>query len=156
LIHRLLQVLPDLPPAARPDALRRFLAAPLHRLDDQARTRIAAEVSAILDDTTFAPVFGPGSRAEVALVGAVDGAIVSGQVDRLVVAEDSVLLIDFKSDRSPPPAASAVAPFYLRQLRLYREVLRAIFPGKTVQSALLWTDGPLLMPIADHLLDSAK
>jgi ATP-dependent helicase/nuclease subunit A len=62
------------------------------------------------------------------------------------------LLVDFKSDRPPPAQADAVAPTYLRQMAAYAAVLRAIYPEKAIRAALLWTDGPRLMPLPDALL----
>jgi ATP-dependent helicase/nuclease subunit A len=45
-----------------------------------------------------------------------------------------------------------VPPVYLRQLAAYRAALARIYPGRPVDCALLWTDGPLLMPISPGLL----
>ena len=33
-----------------------------------------------------------------------------------------------------------------------RALLAAIYPGRRIRAALLWTDGPRLMPIAEELL----
>ncbi len=49
--------------------------------------------------------------------------IVSGQIDRLVVTDDAVLIADYKTDQSAPRAADDVPRPYLRQLALYRAVL---------------------------------
>ena len=46
-----------------------------------------------------------------------------------------------------------VAETYLYQLAAYRMALGAIFPGKAVRAALLWTDGPTLMEIPSAKLD---
>ena len=35
------------------------------------------------------------------------------------------------------------------QMAVYVAVLRAIFPDKAVEAALVWTDGPKLMPIPE-------
>jgi ATP-dependent helicase/nuclease subunit A len=45
-----------------------------------------------------------------------------------------------------------VPPIYLRQLATYRAALARIYPDRPVGCALLWTDGPLLMPISPGLL----
>jgi ATP-dependent helicase/nuclease subunit A len=37
----------------------------------------------------------------------------------------------------------------------YRALLRTLYPKKAVRTALLWTDGPRLMPLPDKLLDRA-
>jgi len=35
----------------------------------------------------------------------------------------------------------------------YRALLTSIYPDRPVHCALLWTDGPRLMPLSAHLLD---
>ncbi|MFX8180227.1 hypothetical protein ABTK97_20110, partial [Acinetobacter baumannii] len=45
---------------------------------------------------------------------------------------------------------------YVAQLAAYRLALAAIYPGKTVRAALLWTEGPLLMEIPASALDDAQ
>jgi ATP-dependent helicase/nuclease subunit A len=152
LLHRLLQGLPALPAEARPEAARRLLASPLHGLAAAEIDALAAEALAVLNDPEFAAVFGPGSAAEVPLVGRVGDMVISGQVDRLRVTDTEVLVVDFKTDRPPPAEAAAVAPIYLRQMAAYVAALRVIYPGKAVRAALLWTDGPRLMPLPEPLL----
>jgi ATP-dependent helicase/nuclease subunit A len=155
IVHRLLQLLPDLPPAGRAAAAQRFLARPLHGLTAEQQAQLAAETLAVLAHPDFAAVFAPGSRAEVPVVGKVGQTAISGQIDRLAVAGDSVLLVDFKTNRPPPVQVGDVAPAYLRQMALYRAALSGIFAGKSIRCALLWTDGPRLMELPDAALQSA-
>lgn len=86
------------------------------------------------------------------LVGLIDGHAVSAQIDRLVVTEDRVLIVDYKTLRPPPTAEQEVAPIYLRQLAIYQAALARVYPGREVRCALLWTEGPLLMPISPEIL----
>jgi ATP-dependent helicase/nuclease subunit A len=153
LIHRLLQTLPELAPGERADACRRFLSQPTHGLDGAAQTEIAAETLAVLDAPEFAPLFGPGSLAETSIAGIVGEQAIAGQVDRLLVTDDSVTIIDFKSNRPPPASPAEVAALYLRQMAAYRAVLREIYPNRPVLCALLWTDGPTLMHLDDAAMD---
>ena len=44
----------------------------------------------------FKPLFAPGSKAEVPIIGEVDGRIISAQVDRLVVTDSEVMIVDFR------------------------------------------------------------
>jgi ATP-dependent helicase/nuclease subunit A len=153
LVHRLLEALPELASGAREAAARRYLARPAHGLAAEAQAAIAAETLAVLADPAFAPLFGPGSRAEVPLVGEVAGTVISGQVDRLLVTDREVLVIDYKTNRPPPASLDRVAPLYLKQMAAYRALLRRVYPGKLVRCALLWTDGPRLMPIPEDSLE---
>lgn len=156
LLHRLLQLLPDMEPARRRAAGHALLTRPVHALSEAQVESWLDEVLAVLDDPEFAPVFAPGSRAEVPIVGQVTGVdgvqIVSGRIDRLAVAPDAVLIVDYKTNRPPPASIDAVSDMYMRQMATYRSLVAALYPGREVRCALLWTDGPTLMPIPDPLL----
>jgi ATP-dependent helicase/nuclease subunit A len=152
LIHRLLQSLPDLPADQRAAAAARFLGRSAWGLPYAEQAEIATEVARVMDDPTFTPLFGPDSRAEVPLIGQLGGRVVSGRVDRLVVRADSVLVVDYKTDRLPP---AEPPPAYLRQMAAYRGVLACLYPTKAVRCALLWTDGPRWMPLDTATLDDA-
>jgi ATP-dependent helicase/nuclease subunit A len=158
LVHRLLQSLPDLPTAGRATAARRFLALPVHRLDPAEQAEICDEVLAVLDDPELAELWGPASRAEVPVVGLIAGAsagaehALSGQIDRMVVTDEHVLIVDFKTVRPAPANESAVPALYLQQLATYRAALQRIYPDHKVDGAILWTDGPSLMAISPELL----
>lgn len=154
LVHRLLQSLPDLPPDAREAACRRFLARPAHDLTDEQQEAMTVETLAVVNGPAFAHLFGPASRAEVPVVGVVEGRALSGQIDRLVVEGDTVWIVDYKTNRPPPRRVEEVSPVYIRQMAAYRAALTAVYPGKTVRGLLLWTDGPHLMELPRELLEA--
>ncbi len=149
LIHRLMQTLPDLPPDAREAAARRYLARPAHELTAERQDEIARETIRVLTDPRFARLFGPNSRAEVEVVGLVTGRALSGRVDRLVIEDDAVWIVDYKTNRPPPVRVEDVPPVYVRQMDAYRAALRAIYPDKAVRCVLLWTDTPALMEVPE-------
>ena len=124
-------------------------------ISDQ-RAEMAAAALAVLDDPQFAAVFGPGSRAEVALAGAAarfpEGLAVSGRVDRLLVEDRRVLVADFKTNRPSPARIEDADGAYVLQMAVYWAVLREIFPGRSVEAALVWTDGPKLMAVPEKLM----
>lgn len=139
LMHRLLQYVPALPEAARATAVKDFLAAT--PLPPGERTDLEKEFLHLLTHPALKPLFAEGSRAEVPLVGTLtlaDGAqaVVSGQVDRLVILPQEILIIDYKTNR-PPPATVPAA--YRQQMAAYRALLREIYPDKPVRCYLLWT-----------------
>jgi ATP-dependent helicase/nuclease subunit A len=153
LVHRLLQSLPSMPEAQRGQAMMRYLSRPAWGLETRDRLAIANEVSDILDHPAFAALFGPNSRAEVPVVGRAGDRIIAGQVDRLVVTEAEVLVVDYKTNRRPPVSAEEVPTLYVRQMAAYRLALACIYPGRRVRCALVWTDGPVLMEIDARRLD---
>jgi ATP-dependent helicase/nuclease subunit A len=150
IVHRLMQSLPDIPAAARKAAIEHYLK----------KAEMARHVLTILNDLVFADLFAPGSRAEVPIVGrlAREGApalTVAGQVDRLAVTRDSVLLADYKTDRAPPRGPAEVPDRYATQLALYWAVLGRVYPGKTIRTALIFTEGPTVIELAGAALDVA-
>ena len=78
---------------------RAWLDRPGNGLPAGETETLTREVLAILDHPELAPLFGPGSRAEVPLTGLVGGTVVGGLVDRLAVLDDRVLIADYKTNR---------------------------------------------------------
>ncbi len=159
LVHRLLQSLPDVATERRRDAALRHLARNADGWTDDDRETLADAVLAVIGDSRFAAVFAPGSRAEVSIAGRLERperlpALVSGQIDRLVVSPDEVLIVDFKTNHAPPKLAAEAPRSYLRQLALYRAVLQKLYPQLPVRAALLWTERPELMEISALALDA--
>jgi ATP-dependent helicase/nuclease subunit A len=147
LIHGLLQRLPEVAPTQRAAAARAWLIR--QGVDEAEADAFAREALGVIEDPRFAAVFGAKSRAEAPIIGEAAGRSVRGIVDRIVVDDARVIVLDFKTDRPAPTAPDA----YVLQLALYREVLRKIFPGKPVSCALLWTEAPHLMELPDARLD---
>uniref|UniRef100_UPI003A973D82 PD-(D/E)XK nuclease family protein n=1 Tax=Roseibium sp. TaxID=1936156 RepID=UPI003A973D82 len=158
LVHRLLEILPDLDEDRRWQAAERFVDQTLSEDFAGYRQTLLDDVAAILGQKEFQPLFGENARAEVSVVGtlkATDGSdvAVSGQIDRLVVEEDRVLIVDYKTNLVPPETAETVSLEYLAQLAVYRRLMTDIYPGKRIEAALLWTAIPSLMQIPENLLD---
>jgi ATP-dependent helicase/nuclease subunit A len=161
--HALLEHLPGLAAEDWKTVATRFVEARGSDLRPKVRKSIVAETLAVLRDPTFAPIFGPASRAEVPIVaefppggGSGPTVRVMGQIDRLVVLDTEVLIVDFKTNRPPPSEATLVADAYLLQLAAYRLAVSRIYPDRSVKAALLWTDGPRLMTIPGAMLDAAE
>jgi len=159
LVHRLLQSLPDVSPKHRQATALRYLARNADDWSEGEREGLVERLLALIGNARFASVFGPGSRAEVSIVGRLDRpgrppALVSGQIDRLVVTSSEVIVVDYKTDQTPPKLAAEAPSAYLRQLALYREVLKKLYPNLPVRAALLWTQTPELMEISTPTLDA--
>ncbi len=109
-----------------------------------------------MEDPALAPVFGPGSLAEVPVSGTIgEGAaaqVVSGQIDRLAVTAGAVLVVDFKTNRPAPTAEADVSPAYLGQMAAYRAILADIYPDRRIDCFLLWTEAPRLMQLSHETL----
>lgn len=160
LVHTLLQYLPEVDAAGRERAARAFVASRGLGLTEAMREEIVKETLAIVQDARFASLFAPGSLGEVPIVARIgegDGAVaLSGQIDRLAILDDALLILDYKTNRPSPTDPEHVAPGYVSQLAAYRLGLRELFPGRQLRAAIIWTDGPKLMEIPTTLLDAAE
>jgi ATP-dependent helicase/nuclease subunit A len=157
LIHALFERLPSVAPVDRVRAADRWLAGPGGVADPSERNEIAATVIAILDDYRFADLFGPESLAEAPIAAVVaDGVVVSGTIDRLLVTDDAVRLIDFKTGRRAPTVLAEVPVYHLRQMAAYGAALAVIFPGRRIEAALLYTATASLFELPAGLLAKHK
>jgi ATP-dependent helicase/nuclease subunit A len=144
--------LPSIEPEKREQAARLWLARPLHALDEARQTEILKETLAVINDPEFAAIFGPGSLAEVPVSGVFDGRVMSGQIDRLLIGEKEILIIDYKTNRPSPRDIKEVPALYIRQMAHYRRAMQDMHPGRDVKCALLWTEGPHLMVLPPEFM----
>jgi ATP-dependent helicase/nuclease subunit A len=150
LVHRLLQLLPDMPSDQRKAAAMRLVER------EGQGAELAHAVLQLFDNPEMAPFLAPGGLAEVpvAMRGR-DGGLVAGQIDRLTVTAEDLLILDYKSDVRSPASLDQVKPAYLAQMAAYRAAMRQTFPDRRVRAALLWTAFPALMLLPNPFLDKA-
>ncbi|NGP16838.1 PD-(D/E)XK nuclease family protein [Devosia aurantiaca] len=104
--------------------------------------------------------FGSDSRAEVPflfdLLRNGEPVRVSGRIDRLVVDDSKVLVVDYKSDAKAPRSVADVPRNYITQIGLYALVAGQLFPGRKVEAAILWTELESLMNLPAGLMEAAR
>jgi ATP-dependent helicase/nuclease subunit A len=148
-------MLPALPPSEGASAAKKYLA--MRGVDAIEAKQIMDETFAILAHPELAMLFGPNSRGEVTITAELselgEGLRVSGQIDRLAVDDDHVLIADYKTNRPPPETAEDAPRAYIAQMALYRAALQKIYPGKSVGCVLIWTHAARIMALPDSLLE---
>ena len=156
LIHSLLERLPETPAAGREEKARAWLARQAGDLGEAVREEMLASALAVLADERFAHVFGKDSLAEVPLAAVVEGQVVAGTVDRLLVTDQTVTVVDYKTARRPPTSLEAVPEAILRQMAAYAAALVQVYPGRVIEAALLFTQTPQLIAIPAEMLERFK
>ena len=78
-----------------------------------------------------------------------------GIIDRLIVTDNDVIAIDFKSNRSVPPSPNFTPIGLIRQMGAYRNSLRQIYPNHRIRTVLLWTKNCTITELADAEIDAA-
>jgi ATP-dependent helicase/nuclease subunit A len=157
LAHALLQRLPDVASERRRAAAQSFLSAQSGAIAEAEQAQLVDSALAILALPALAPLFAPGSRAEVAIAGAAprEGAPALpfvGRIDRLAVAADAIYLADYKTGARPSGANPGA---YVAQLALYRAALAALYPDRPIRAFLIWLSGAQAVEIAAAELDAS-
>ena len=111
------------------------------------REEMFARATQVLAEPAFAEVFGPRALAEVPLAATVEGQVVMGTADRLLVTADAVTVVDFKTARRPPLSPEAIPDATLKQMAAYVAALETIYPGRRVEAAVLYTQTPQLFAL---------
>lgn len=156
ILHALFERLPDVPSAQRWTAADAWLTKTEAITDPDARSALIEDALRIIDDPKFEAIFDPGTLAEAPLAGVVNGVVVAGTVDRLLITPDAVMVVDFKTARRIPSTAAAIPESHLRQMAAYVAVLSNIFTDRPVRAGLLYTSGPAMFVLEEAALAAHK
>ena len=156
LLHKLLERLPEVEPAARAAAAQVWLARAGGEFTAPARAEMIAAALRVLAQPGWAGLFAPGSLAEVPIAATVGEQLVAGTIDRLLITDQVIRLVDFKTARRPPASLDAVPVAILRQMAAYVAALEVAYPGREIEAAVLYTQVPMLMELPAALLAAHK
>nr|WP_314444717.1 double-strand break repair helicase AddA [uncultured Sphingomonas sp.] len=148
LLHALFERLPATPPADRRRGAFAWLQQSAGVTEAALRTALVESALSIIEAPEHAQLFSPAALAEAPIAATLpDGTVVAGTVDRLLVSEGCVRVVDFKTGRQVPRDAGAIPASHLRQMRAYGRALQVIFPRHRIELALLYTEAPLMLSV---------
>jgi ATP-dependent helicase/nuclease subunit A len=156
LIHRLLERLPDVAPERRREVGGAWLQRQGDEIGSAERNEMLQKAIEVLAEPSFAGVFSTAALAEVPLAATVSGQVIAGTADRLLVESDKVTVVDFKTARRPPGSLAEIPEGTLRQMSAYAAALEAIYPGREICAAVLYTHTPALFAIPAEILAERK
>ena len=154
-IHRLLEFLPDHGRGQWPEVAARLLGSGEDAASAEETAALLAEAQAVLTKPDLATLFADSALAEAPISAALPelgGRRIHGVIDRLIIAGDSILAVDFKTNAVVPPSPEACPDGLLRQVGAYQSALAQVFPDKTIHTALLWTATATLMHLPHDLV----
>jgi ATP-dependent helicase/nuclease subunit A len=148
-IHEILQELPGMAPETGLNFARRKLVK--NGLDAE----LVDKILGLITHPDHREFFGADSQAEVS-IGLLlpNGQRITERIDRLVVRDNEILVLDYKTDWSVPDRLTAEHD-HVMQLARYASTLERVYSGKTIRAAILWTSLPRLDWIADEILKKA-
>ena len=149
LLHLLLENLPSAPVADWPAMAAAIIP------DATECAALLAEASGVLRSPALAHLFAAGSLAEVPITAPLGTRRLYGAIDRLIITPTHILAVDYKSNRTIPATAAAVPEGLLRQMGAYAAALAQIYPDHQIDTAILWTAAPQLMPLDRDIVREA-
>jgi ATP-dependent helicase/nuclease subunit A len=156
-LHKLLEHLPRYPSGDWPDLAPRLLAEGAELAPDETAA-LLDEARRVIQAPALAHLFAPGILAEVPLtarLAELGDRRIAGTVDLLLVERDRVLAVDFKSNRAIPDRPEDTPEGLSRQMGAYAAALAQIYPGRRIETAILWTGRARLMPLPADLVAAA-
>ena len=156
-LHCLLEHLPQWPEAAWPGLAADLLAFGEDRADLAETETVLAQARQVLAAVEKAGLLS-GALAEVEITAELPelgGQRLHGVIDRLQITETCLRVLDYKSNAVVPQRPEEVPLGLVRQMAAYRAALRQIYPGRSIESLLLWTTTGEIMALTEAQLDAA-
>ena len=157
-VHLLLEHLPLLEPADWAAETDTLLETGPDAAGEAERTLLLQEASRVLTSAATRPFFEGTALAEVSITAALPelgGQRIHGTIDRLIVADDHILAVDFKTNAVVPDTISDVPTGLLRQMGAYASALSQIYPDLPIRTAILWTRNATLMHLPHDIVIAA-
>ncbi len=154
-IHRLLELLPDLPRADWPARAAQLLGSGPDAAGEEETALLLAEAQKVLDKPALAPLFASDALVEVPISAPLGAQRLHGVIDRLILAPDHILAVDFKTNAELPDRPEDTPEALLRQMGAYAHALALLYPDRRIDTALLWTRTATLMPLPHALVSAA-
>ena len=136
-VHKLLEVLPAAKIEERNEIADIYLDNSFYTLDNNERNNIKRNVLDILEK--YKEYFSNTSKSEVPIIGEVDGEIISGQIDRLIIKEREIVIIDYKNTIRNYNNQSDLPEAFIKQLELYKKLVSKIYIDKKIRCYILLT-----------------
>ncbi|WP_298361533.1 double-strand break repair helicase AddA [uncultured Litoreibacter sp.] len=153
-IHLLLEHLANAPKSER---IRRAEMV-LRGYDNPLGEDLLAVANKVLDAPHLQFLFDGSALAEVdvtATLPELEGRQINGAIDRLVITDDTVLAVDFKSNRHVPATPEQTPDGLLRQMGAYAAALGQIYPNRGIETAIVWTETAELMRLPHDIVSAA-
>ncbi len=150
-VHLLLEVLPVLP---QDEWSTR--APELLDLAPEDAKPIISEAIGVLANPEVKHLFKAAALTEVPISADWGETRLSGTIDRLVFFPDHLLAVDFKTNSVVPETVDDVPEGLLRQMAAYAHALKAIYPSRRVETAILWTRTANLMSLPSDCVRAAS
>ncbi len=151
-MHELLENLPKYP-VQDWQRLIKSIANKYKHISHHDLAECNTQVVNLIQDKLYADIWGKCSSAEVPITGEVDRQKFNAIIDRLIVKESEVIIIDFKTNRTVPKLDN-VPLQYLVQMKIYQQLVQQSFPTHNIITQIIWVRERIRMIIPLYMMDN--
>ena len=97
------------------------------------------KIEDFINSDIFDDLFLNDLECELEISGYLDKKLITKRIDLLVIKENEIMIVDYKSDDITYEDLQNPAPQnYQRQLNIYQNLLAKIYPNYKISAAILW------------------
>ncbi|MFL1780364.1 ATP-dependent helicase/nuclease subunit A [Candidatus Hepatincolaceae symbiont of Richtersius coronifer] len=141
IVHKILEqieILNDLG-EGKEEFINNFLEGQKYNLTPKSKQEILTSVNNIIKDAKFGFLFQYKGLNEVTLSGKIlqenDISIVLGRVDKIIIIDNNIFIIDYKFSRKKAVLSSN----HHKQVTLYKKLLQNIYPNHIIRGLIIFT-----------------
>ncbi|MDA9231004.1 double-strand break repair helicase AddA [Rickettsiales bacterium] len=109
------------------------------KIDSKIRLELFRQISAISNNKVLDFIYCNKIETEIAVFYEENNDIISGKIDLLVIKDNEIIIIDYKSNKIIEKEIDKTANKYKKQLNIYRKIISNIYPDKIIKTAIIWT-----------------
>jgi ATP-dependent helicase/nuclease subunit A len=110
-------------------------------LTEEDATTILSKITKLLENANFAKIFSPQALIEAPIYLKDDaGNLQLRRLDRVLVTDEEVLILDYKTNRIAPQNLNNLPATYVKQMREYKDIMAKIYPNKKIRGIILFIE----------------
>lgn len=117
------------------DLVKKIIQNDQNLVQDQ-KNQVLEQIAQFINSETFDELFSKNNRFELPISGFINDKFVNQRIDLLVIKNNEILIIDYKSDENPD---DKIPQEYQEQLNSYKKLISDLYPNHKIQTAILWT-----------------
>ena len=123
------------------------------KLENLNQNDIFNEIINVINLSQIKSIMKEPSNNEPIICSKINGKIIVGRVDRLIVKPNLITVLDFKTTNKIPNSAEKIDKKLLAQMAAYKILVKSIWKNQPVRLGLIYTSGPKIFWLKDKCLN---
>ncbi|MGV3278725.1 UvrD-helicase domain-containing protein [Rickettsiales bacterium LUAb2] len=144
-IHKIIEYLSFIPKSEQNNFITYTLQNELKFLENEEQLKISKRLINLINDPKYNFIFNSNNNtlSEAAIAGSLGDKQISSRIDKLIITEQEVFIIDYKFAKSSNSNINS----YSAQINHYKTLLQSIYPNKNISGYLLFLNSQDLIKI---------